>query len=94
MLEFPELKENCIIIDSESKKRYSMWVLELVFSNQFSIASQSAMLFAQTRLSPVLIGQILATAAHNDVRNTSISVREEYTKRRNLLVELLNEIRV
>jgi aspartate aminotransferase len=50
------------------------------------------MLFAQARLSPVLIGQILATAAHNDDAEYINSVREEYTKRRNLLVELLNEI--
>jgi len=92
MLEFPELKENCIIIDSESK-RYSMCGVRIGF---LVIRSQSlhnaAMLFAQARLSPVLIGQILATAAHNDDAEYINSVREEYTKRRNLLVELLNEI--
>jgi len=92
MLEFPELKENCIIIDSESK-RYSMCGVRIGF---LVIRSQSlhnaAMLFAQARLSPVLIGQILATAAHNDDTEYINSVREEYTKRRNLLVELLNEI--
>ena len=92
MLEFPELKENCIIIDSESK-RYSMCGVRIGF---LVIRSQSlhnaAMLFAQARLSPVLIGQILATAAHNDDMEYINSVREEYTKRRNLLVELLNEI--
>lgn len=92
MLEFPELKENCIIIDSESK-RYSMCGVRIGF---LVIRSQSlhnaAMLFAQARLSPVLIGQILATAAHNDDAEYIKSVREEYTKRRNLLVELLNEI--
>ena len=37
------------------------------------------MLFAQARLSPVLIGQILATAAHNDDTEYINSVREEYT---------------
>ena len=91
MLEFPELKENCIIIDSESKDIRCV-ALELVFSNHSQSLHNAAMLFAQTRLSPVLIGQILATAAHNDDAEYINSVREEYTKRRNLLVELLNEI--
>jgi len=92
MLEFPELKENCIIIDSESK-RYSMCGVRIGFLvTRSQSLHNAAMLFAQARLSPVLIGQILATAAHNDDTEYINSVREEYTKRRNLLVELLNEI--
>ncbi|WP_374361339.1 pyridoxal phosphate-dependent aminotransferase [Cloacibacterium sp.] len=92
MLEFPELKENCIIIDSESK-RYSMCGVRIGFLvTRSQSLHNAAMLFAQARLSPVLIGQILATAAHNDDAEYIKSVREEYTKRRNLLVELLNEI--
>lgn len=92
ILEFPELKENCIIIDSESK-RYSMCGVRIGFLvTRSQSLHNAAMLFAQARLSPVLIGQILATAAHNDDTEYINSVREEYTKRRNLLVELLNEI--
>lgn len=92
MLEFPELKENCIIIDSESK-RYSMCGVRIGFMvTRSKILHDAAMKFAQARLSPVLIGQILATAAHNNDAAYIQSVREEYTKRRNLLVELLNEI--
>jgi aspartate aminotransferase len=92
MLEFPELKENCIIIDSESK-RYSMCGVRIGFLvTRSQTLHNAAMLFAQARLSPVLIGQILATAAHNDDAEYINAVREEYTKRRNLLVELLNEI--
>ena len=52
----------------------------------------AAMKFAQARLSPVLIGQIIAAAAHVDDDAYIRSVREEYTKRRNLLVDLLNSI--
>ena len=52
----------------------------------------AAMLFAQARLSPVLLGQIAATAAHHNDTVYILQVREEYTKRRNLLVELLNGI--
>ena len=52
----------------------------------------AAMLFAQARLSPVLLGQIAAAAAHQDDEAYIRKVREEYTHRRNLLVDLLNGI--
>ncbi|MGV4414297.1 pyridoxal phosphate-dependent aminotransferase [Chryseobacterium sp. T1] len=92
MLAFPELAENCIIIDSESK-RYSMCGARIgCMITRSKKIHDAAMLFAQARLSPVLIGQIAATAAHQNDSAYINSVREEYTQRRNLLVELLNEI--
>lgn len=92
MLEFPEIAENSIIIDSESK-RYSMCGVRIgCLVTRSKKLHDAAIKFAQARLSPVLIGQIIATAAHNDDAAYINSVREEYTKRRNLLVELLNEI--
>lgn len=92
MFEFPELKDNCIVIDSESK-RYSMCGVRIgCMVTRSKSLHDAAMKFAQARLSPVLIGQILATAAHDNDAAYIQSVREEYTKRRNLLVELLNDI--
>ena len=92
MLEFQDLKEHCIVVDSESK-RYSMCGVRIGFlvtrSKKFHDA---AMLFAQARLSPVLLGQIAATAAHKNDEAYILKVRSEYTKRRNLLVNLLNGI--
>ncbi|MDO4763306.1 MAG: pyridoxal phosphate-dependent aminotransferase [Flavobacteriaceae bacterium] len=92
MLEFPEISENCIIIDSESK-RYSMCGVRIGFMvTRSETLYNAAMKFAQARLSPVLLGQIIATKAHQNDTEYINSVREEYTKRRNLLVDLLNEI--
>ncbi|MGS0749023.1 pyridoxal phosphate-dependent aminotransferase [Halpernia sp. GG3] len=92
MLAFPELAENCIIIDSESK-RYSMCGVRIGFMvTRSKKIHDAAMLFAQARLSPVLIGQIIAAAAHQNDHAYIQSVKEEYTKRRNLLVDLLNGI--
>src|SRR5690606_19936953 len=92
MLEFKELAENCIIIDSESK-RYSMCGARIgCMITRSKKIRDAAMLFAQARLSPVLLGQIAATAAHHNDTAYILQVREEYTKRRNLLVELLNGI--
>ncbi|MHA3047017.1 pyridoxal phosphate-dependent aminotransferase [Riemerella anatipestifer] len=92
MLEFPELAENCIIIDSESK-RYSMCGVRIGFMvTRSKVIKDAAMKFAQARLSPVLLGQIIAAKAHQNDTAYIQSVREEFTKRRNLLVQLLNEI--
>lgn len=92
MLSFPELSEHCIVIDSESK-RYSMCGVRIGFMvTRSKLIKDAAMKFAQARLSPVLIGQIIAAKAHQDDEAYITSVREEYTKRRNLLVKLLNEI--
>lgn len=92
MLEFPEIANHCIVIDSESK-RYSMCGVRIGFMVIRSKTLHSAaMKFAQARLSPVLLGQIIAAKAHQNDTEYIHNVREEYTKRRNLLVKLLNEI--
>lgn len=92
MLEFPEASENVIIIDSESK-RYSMCGARIgCMITRSKKIHDAAILFAQARLSPVLLGQIAATAAHYNDGDYIRSVREEYTKRRNILVDLLNAI--
>lgn len=92
MLDFPEIAENCIVIDSESK-RYSMCGARIgCMITRSQTIKNTAMLFAQARLSPVLLGQIAAAAAHKDDVEYINNVREEYTRRRDLLVKLLNEI--
>ena len=66
MLEFPEIAENCIIIDSESK-RYSMCGVRIGFMvTRSKLIRAAAMKFAQARLSPVLLGQIIAAKAHEN----------------------------
>ena len=92
MLDFLEIAENCIIIDSESK-RYSMCGVRIGFMvTRSKTIHDAAMLFAQARLSPVLLGQIAAAAAHQNDSEYILKVRAEYTHRRNVLVELLNGI--
>lgn len=92
MFDFPEIAENCIIIDSESK-RYSMCGVRIGFMvTRSKKIHDAAMLFAQARLSPVLLGQIAAAAAHQNDSDYILKVRAEYTHRRNVLVDLLNGI--
>ncbi len=92
MFDFPEIAENCIIIDSESK-RYSMCGVRIgCLITRSKKIHDAAMLFAQARLSPVLLGQIAAAAAHVNDSDYILKVRAEYTHRRNVLVDLLNGI--
>ncbi len=92
MFDFPEIAENCIIIDSESK-RYSMCGVRIgCLITRSKKIHDAAMLFAQARLSPVLLGQIAAAAAHVNDADYILKVRAEYTHRRNVLVDLLNGI--
>ena len=50
------------------------------------------MKFCQARLSPPLLGQIVAEASIEDTDNYSSMVYEEYLERRNCLVDGLNKI--
>jgi len=92
MLSFPELVENCIIVDSESK-RYSLCGARIghMLTRSQKILD-NAVKFAQARLSPGIISEVLATAAHKDDEEYIKKVREEYMSRRDLLVSLLKEI--
>lgn len=92
ILELPELRDHAVVVDSESK-RYSMCGARIgCMVTRSKKIHDAAMLFAQARLSPVLLGQIAATAAHKNDTAYILKVREEYTHRRNLMVELLNKI--
>jgi aspartate aminotransferase len=86
------LEEHAIIIDSVSK-RYSMCGARigcLVSKNKNVI--QTAMKFAQARLSPPTYAQIAAEAALETPQSYFDAVKEEYVGRRNLLIEELQKI--
>lgn len=86
------IEQNVIMVDSVSK-RYSMCgvrVGALVSRNQEVL--KAALSIAQSRLSPPLLGQIAAEAAIDVAPSYFEKVINEYINRRNLIVELLNEI--
>ncbi|MDK7375771.1 MULTISPECIES: pyridoxal phosphate-dependent aminotransferase [Weeksella] len=92
ILSFDDLKENAIVIDSESK-RFSLCGARsgaLISRNETFL--KAAMKFAQARLSPCEISQYIATQAHNNPGTYFEDCREEYLKRRDILVNGLNEI--
>jgi aspartate aminotransferase len=92
LLDFPELKEHAIVIDSVSK-RYSMCgarIGYLVSRNEEIIAT--ALKFAQARLSPPTLAQIASEAALDTPDSYFDEVRAEYLRRRDLLIEELEAI--
>jgi aspartate aminotransferase len=92
ILSFPELKNHAIVIDSESK-RFSLCGARsgaIVTRNEEFLGA--AMRFAQARLSPVELSQYMATLAHQNVGTYFEDCRNEYLKRRDVLVNGLKEI--
>ena len=86
------IEENVVLIDSVSK-RYSecgIRIGALVTKNEE--VRKAVMKFCQARLSPPLIGQIIAEASIEDTQEYSAEVYEEYVARRKCLVDGLNRI--
>jgi aspartate aminotransferase len=86
------IENNVILIDSVSK-RYSMCgarIGALVTRNTEVL--QTVLKFAQARLSPPTFGQIASEAALDTPDAYFKEVINEYTNRRNILVEGLNKI--
>ncbi len=86
------IEENVVLIDSVSK-RYSecgIRIGALVTKN--SRVRDAVMKFCQARLSPPLIGQIIAEASIEDTAEYSAEIYEEYVARRKCLVDGLNRI--
>ena len=86
------LEQNAILIDSVSK-RYSMCgarIGALISKNKEVI--QSALKFAQARLSPPTYAQIASEAALATPQDYFDQVVEEYVQRRDIMVDGLNAI--
>jgi aspartate aminotransferase len=92
IMNIERLKDHAIMVDSVSK-RFSMCGARigcLVSKNQEVMAT--AMKFAQARLSPPTLAQIASEAALDVDETYFKEVNEEYTQRRNVLVEGLKQI--
>lgn len=86
------IEENVILIDSVSK-RYSecgIRVGALVTKNK--AVKGSVMKFCQARLSPPLIGQIIAEASLDTPESYMLEMYNEYVERRKFLIDGLNRI--
>lgn len=86
------LEQHVIVLDTVSK-RYSACGARLgCLVTKNKEVYQAALKFAQARLSPPGVAQIAAEAAVDTPDSYFVEVKEEYTKRRDILVEGLNKI--
>lgn len=89
---FPEIQENVIMIDSVSKRYSSCGTRIGTFVTKNKQVLDTALKFAQARLSPPLFGQIAGEASVDTPRSYFDKVKKEYTERRDFLVDSLNKI--
>ena len=86
------IEDNVVLIDSVSK-RYSecgIRIGALVTKNK--AVREAVMKFCQARLSPPLLGQIVAEASIEGNEEYSADVYEQYVERRKCLIDGLNKI--
>lgn len=88
----PGLEENVIVVDSVSK-RYSECGIRvgMIVSHNQSVLD-TVMKFCQARLSPPLLGQIVAEASIEGTEEYSKECFEEYLGRRDFFIEGLGKI--
>jgi aspartate aminotransferase len=86
------VEENVIMLDSVSK-RYSACGLRIgAIITRNKEVLETALKFAQARLCPPMIGQVVSEAAVDVPKEYFDKVEAEYTRRRNTVVGLLNKI--
>ncbi|MGN1045523.1 MAG: pyridoxal phosphate-dependent aminotransferase [Candidatus Cryptobacteroides sp.] len=86
------IEQNVVLIDSVSK-RYSecgIRIGALITKNE--AVRRTVMKFCQARLSPPLLGQIVAEASIEGTEQYSRDVYEEYVERRKCLIDGVNKI--
>ncbi|MBO5635393.1 MAG: pyridoxal phosphate-dependent aminotransferase [Bacteroidales bacterium] len=88
----PGIEDNVIVVDSVSK-RYSECGIRIgMIVSRNTTFMETAMKFCQARLSPPLLGQIVAEASIEGTEDYSKECFEEYLGRRNFFIDGLNKI--
>lgn len=91
-LSLPGIEENVVLIDSVSKRYNECGIRIGALVTRNAELRATVMKFCQARLSPPLIGQIVAAASVDASDEYMNGVYNEYLKRRNYLHERLNRI--
>ncbi|SDZ79839.1 aspartate aminotransferase [Segatella bryantii] len=86
------IENNAILIDSVSKRYSECGIRVGALITKNPEVKQAVMKFCQARLSPPLIGQIVAEASLNAPEEYYREVYDEYVERRKCLIDGLNRI--
>jgi aspartate aminotransferase len=86
------IEDNVVLIDSVSKRYSECGIREGMLITRNKELRKTVMKFCQARLSPPLLGQIVAEASLDVSDDYMLEVYEEYLERRNYVVDTLNKI--
>ena len=86
------IEENVVLIDSVSKRYSECGIREGMLITRNKELQKTVMKFCQARLSPPLLGQIVAEASLDVSEEYMQEVYDEYLGRRNFLIDSLNKI--
>lgn len=91
-MSLPGIGENVVLIDSVSKRYNECGIRIGALVTRHKELRANVMKFCQARLSPPLLGQIVAEASIDTPQDYMACVYDEYLRRRNFLIKRLNEI--
>ncbi|MDB5227327.1 MAG: aspC [Bacteroidota bacterium] len=92
VLEFPELSQHAILVDSVSKRFSACGARIGMVATKNKSVLETVLKFAQQRLSPPTVEQLGVLGMFDVEENYFTKVNVEYRKRRDVLVEGLNSI--
>ena len=92
VMNLKEIEQNVVLMDSVSKRYSACGVRIGAFISKNKILIETALKFAQARLSPPSYGQILGEAALETPKAYFDEVYNEYIERRNFVIDALNKI--
>ncbi len=91
-MSLPGIEENVVLIDSVSKRYNECGIRIGAIVTRHKELRANVMKFCQARLSPPLLGQIVAEASISTPEEYMKYVYEEYLRRRDFLIKRINEI--
>ncbi len=88
----PDIEDKVVLIDSVSKRYNECGIRIGALITKHKELKQNVMKFCQARLSPPLIGQIVAEASIDTSPDYMLATYNEYVERRKFLIDQLNKI--
>lgn len=88
----PGIEEQVVLIDSVSKRYNECGIRIGALITKDKELRKTVMKFCQARLSPPLLGQIVAEASIDATPEYMLETYNEYVERRNLLIDEINKI--
>ncbi len=88
----PDIEEQVVLIDSVSKRYNECGIRVGALITKHPQLKENVMKFCQARLSPPLLGQIVAEASIDTPAEYMLETYNEYVERRKFLIDRLNKI--